>query len=61
VQEADHPQRIERTEEEERRTAREFGEIGENRDFTSLRKKPKTYLRISSNRSQKPTLLRFSS
>jgi len=36
VQEAGHPQEIERTEEEGRETACGFGEIGENCDFTIL-------------------------
>jgi hypothetical protein len=54
VQEAGHPQEIERTEEERREAACGFGEIGENGDFTSPRERPKTYLVISSNRSQKP-------
>jgi hypothetical protein len=39
VQEADHPQKIEKTEEEVRKAACEFGEIGENCDFTSSRKR----------------------
>jgi exopolyphosphatase/pppGpp-phosphohydrolase len=39
VQEAGHPQEIERTEEEEREAACEFCEIGENCDFTSPRKR----------------------
>jgi len=39
VQEADHSQEIEKTEEEERKGARGFGEIGGNCDFASLRKK----------------------
>jgi hypothetical protein len=33
VQEADHPQKIEKTEEEGRKAPCEFGEIGENCDF----------------------------
>jgi hypothetical protein len=40
VQEADHPQEIEKTEEEGWKTACGFGEIGENCDFTSPRKRP---------------------
>jgi hypothetical protein len=40
VQEADHPQKIEKTEEEGRKAACEFGEIGENCDFASLRERP---------------------
>ena len=40
VQEADHPQEIEKTEEEGRKAACGFGEIGENCDFTSPRKRP---------------------
>jgi hypothetical protein len=40
VQEADHPQEIEKTEKEERKTACGFGEIGENCDFTNPRKRP---------------------
>jgi hypothetical protein len=39
VQWADHLQKIEKTEEEGREAACEFGEIGENCDFTSPRKK----------------------
>jgi exopolyphosphatase/pppGpp-phosphohydrolase len=39
VQEAGHPQEIERTEEEGREAACEFCEIGENCDFTSPRKR----------------------
>src|ERR1700719_5034962 len=39
VQEADHSQEIEKTEEEGRKTACGFGEIGGNCDFTSPRKK----------------------
>jgi hypothetical protein len=35
VQEAGHPQEIEKTEEEGREAACGFGEIGENRDFAS--------------------------
>jgi hypothetical protein len=38
MQEAGHPQEIERTEEEGREAACEFCEIGENCDFTSPRK-----------------------
>jgi hypothetical protein len=38
VQEADHPQEIEKTEEEGRKAACGFGEIGGNCDFTSLGK-----------------------
>jgi hypothetical protein len=38
VQEADHSQEIEKTEAEGRKAACGFGEIGENCDFTSLRK-----------------------
>jgi hypothetical protein len=38
VQEADHSQEIEKTEEEGRKAACGFGEIGENCDFTSPRK-----------------------
>jgi hypothetical protein len=37
MQEAGHPQEIERTEEERREAACGFGEIGENCDFTLLR------------------------
>jgi hypothetical protein len=40
VQEADHPQEIERTEEEGLKAACGFGEIGGNCDFTSTRKRP---------------------
>jgi hypothetical protein len=40
VQEADHPQEIEKTEEEGREAACGFGEIGENCDFTSPQKRP---------------------
>src|SRR3984893_8935837 len=40
MQETDHPQEIERTEEEGREAACEFCEIGENCDFTTLRKRP---------------------
>src|SRR6267143_6165219 len=40
VQEADHLQEIEKTEEEVRKAACGFGEIGENCDFTSPRKRP---------------------
>jgi len=40
VQEADHTQEIEKTEEEGRKAACGFGEIGENCDFTSPRKRP---------------------
>ena len=40
VQDADHPQEIERTEEEGRKAGCGFGEIGENCDFTSPRKRP---------------------
>jgi hypothetical protein len=40
VQEAVHPQEIEKTEEEGRKAACGFGEIGENCDFTSPQKKP---------------------
>jgi hypothetical protein len=39
VQEADHSQEIEKTEEEGREAACGFGEIGENCDFTSARKR----------------------
>jgi hypothetical protein len=46
LQKADHPQEIEKTEEEGRKAAEEgrkaacgFGEIGENCDFTSPRKR----------------------
>jgi hypothetical protein len=39
VQEADHPQGIEKAEEEGRKAACEFGEIGGNCDFTSPPKK----------------------
>jgi hypothetical protein len=39
VQEAGHSQEIEKTEEEGRKAAREFGEFGENCDFTSPRKR----------------------
>jgi hypothetical protein len=38
VQEADHSQEIEKAEEEGRKAACGFGEIGENCDFTSPRK-----------------------
>jgi hypothetical protein len=38
VQEADHSQEIERTEEEGREAACGFGEIGGNCDFTSSEK-----------------------
>jgi hypothetical protein len=38
VQEADHPQEIERTKEEGQKAACGFGEIGENCDFTILGK-----------------------
>jgi hypothetical protein len=38
VQEAGHPQEIERTEKERREAACGFGEIGENCDFTILGK-----------------------
>jgi hypothetical protein len=54
VQEADHPQEIEKTQEEGRKAACGFGEIGENCDFTSPRKRPKTYLGISSNGVKSP-------
>jgi len=40
VQEADHSQEIEKTEEEGRKAACGFGEIGGNCDFTSPRKRP---------------------
>jgi hypothetical protein len=40
VQAADHPQEIEKTEEEGREAACGFSEIGENCDFTSSRKRP---------------------
>jgi hypothetical protein len=40
VQEADHSQEIEKTEEEGRKAACGFGEIGENCDFTSSWKRP---------------------
>jgi hypothetical protein len=40
MQEADHSQEIEKTEEEGRKAAGFFGEIGENCDFTSPRKRP---------------------
>src|SRR6266404_4475407 len=40
VQEADHTQEIEKTEEERRKAACGFGEIGENCDFTSSWKQP---------------------
>jgi hypothetical protein len=40
VQPADHPQEIEKTEEEGRKAACAFGEIGDNCDFTSARKRP---------------------
>jgi hypothetical protein len=40
MQEADHPQEIEKTQEEGREAAGGFGEIGGNCDFTSPRKKP---------------------
>ena len=39
-QAADHPQEIERAEEEEGKAVYGFGEIGENCDFTSPRKRP---------------------
>jgi hypothetical protein len=39
VQEADHSQEIEMTEEEGRKAVCGFGEIGENCNFTSSRKK----------------------
>ena len=39
MQETDHPQEIERTQEEGREAACEFCEIGENCDFTSPRKR----------------------
>src|SRR5258707_7342895 len=39
VQEADHPQVIEKTEEEGPKATCGFGEIGENCDFTSPQKK----------------------
>jgi len=39
-QKADHLQEIEKTEEEGRKAACGFGEIGENCDFTSPRKRP---------------------
>jgi hypothetical protein len=39
VQEADHPQEIEKTEKEGRKTACGFGEIGENCDFASSSEK----------------------
>jgi hypothetical protein len=38
VQEADHSQEIEKIEEEGRKAACGFGEISENRDYTSLGK-----------------------
>jgi hypothetical protein len=40
VQEADHSQEIEKTEEEGLKAAGFFGEIGENCDFTSPWKRP---------------------
>jgi hypothetical protein len=40
MQEADHPQEIEKTEEEGRKAACGFGEIRKNCDFTSPRKRP---------------------
>jgi hypothetical protein len=40
VQEADHPQEMEKTEEEGLQPSCGFGEIGENCDFTSSRKRP---------------------
>jgi hypothetical protein len=40
VQAADHPQEIEKAEEEGRKAACGFGEIGENCDFTSPQKRP---------------------
>jgi hypothetical protein len=40
VQEADHSQGIEKTEEEGRKAACGFGEIGGNCDFTSPQKRP---------------------
>ena len=39
AQEADHPQEIEKKEEEGREAGCGFGEIGENYDFTSPRKR----------------------
>jgi hypothetical protein len=39
VQEADHSQEIEKTEEDGRKAACGFGKIGENCDFTSSWKK----------------------
>jgi hypothetical protein len=39
VQEADHPQEIEKTEKEGPKAACGFGEIGENCDFTSSRRR----------------------
>jgi hypothetical protein len=45
VQEADHPQEIEKTEKEGRKAACGFGEIGENCDFTS----PRAKVRMSSD------------
>jgi hypothetical protein len=40
VQEADHPQEIEKTEEEGRKLPVDLVKIGENCDFTSPRKRP---------------------
>jgi hypothetical protein len=40
MQEADHPQEIEKAEEEGRKAACGFGEIGGNCDFTSPQKRP---------------------
>jgi hypothetical protein len=40
VQEADHPQEIEKTEEEGRKAVCGFGEIGENCDFTNPGERP---------------------
>jgi hypothetical protein len=40
VQEAGHPQEIEKTEEEGLKAACGFGEIGGNCDFTSSQKRP---------------------
>jgi hypothetical protein len=50
VQEADHPQEIEKTEEEKRKAACGFGEIGENCDFTSSWKPPSYDCTSSSHR-----------
>jgi len=49
VQEAGHPQEIEKTEEEAWKAACGFSEIGENCDFTNPRKRPDEFEVVFTN------------